>query len=138
MLESVQRRAIRMVSTLNRTMTYEEKLGACGLTTLVARRERGAAIEMYRVLTGVSRVSHTHFWDLSRGDGGEVRGHNTLARSGHLNLESKKGKSLQRREFWSLKNISAWNELEDWTKMAPTVDSFKSRYDIEKKCNINM
>ena len=138
LLESVQRRAVKMVSTLNRSMTYEEKLVACGLTTLVARRERGAAIEMYRVMTGVSRVSHTHFWDLSRGDDGEVRGHTTRSRTGHLNIEIKTGKTQQRREFWSVKNIPAWNRLSDWTKMAPSVLSFKSRYDDEMKRIVNM
>ena len=93
---------------------------ACGLTILVARRERGAAIVMYQVLTGVSQVSHTH-WELSRGDDGEVRGHTTRSRTGHLNIEMKTGKTNQSREFRYIKHITAWNRLTDWTKLAPSV-----------------
>ena len=45
-LEKVQRRATRMIRGY-RTLTYEERLERCGLTTLDKRRCRGDLIETY-------------------------------------------------------------------------------------------
>ena len=49
-LESVQRRAIRMISNLSGS--YEQKLKVLGLVTLEENRIRGDMIEMYKMITG--------------------------------------------------------------------------------------
>jgi hypothetical protein len=130
LLESVQRRAVNMVSTLPRTMTYEEKLVSCGLTSLEERRIRGMAIETYRALTGVSQVPISHFWELARPGAEEGAAAGTRARTGYLNLKRKEGNTETRQNFWSF-TVENWNGLLDYTKMATSVNNFKSLYDSE-------
>mgnify|MGYP003328877521 CR=1 FL=1 len=49
LLESVQERAIRMVSGLV-SKSYHDRLKEVGLTTLEARRERGHMIQVWKIL----------------------------------------------------------------------------------------
>ena len=49
-LESVQRRATRMVNKC-RGLSYEERLKVCGLTTLERRREQRDLIETYKLIS---------------------------------------------------------------------------------------
>ena len=52
-IEKIQRRTTRMIPGLG-GLSYEERLKACNLTTLERRRERGDAIEMFKILNGYS------------------------------------------------------------------------------------
>ena len=54
-IENVQRRATRVPSRL-RGLTYEDRLGCMGLTTLEQRRLRGDLIQMFKVATGLESV----------------------------------------------------------------------------------
>ena len=73
LLESVQKRAVAMVTSLPREMTYPEKLAALGLTTLEAWIVRGDMIKTYRVLTGVDPVNYQQFWELAGEEGPQTR-----------------------------------------------------------------
>ena len=48
-LEGIQRRATKMVIE-TRTIEYEDKLKALGLTTLELRRKRGDLMQTYKII----------------------------------------------------------------------------------------
>ena len=50
-----------MISGLKGTC-YEEKLAEIGLTTLEERRERGDAIQIWKILNGHDNVDKTHWF----------------------------------------------------------------------------
>ena len=51
MLEKIQSKATKLITGL-RDLSYEERLKACGLTTLETRRLRGDQIEVFKILNG--------------------------------------------------------------------------------------
>ena len=59
-LEKIQRRATRMIPGLGK-LPYEERLKACGLTTLECRRVRGDMVEMYKITNGYTSLDITNF-----------------------------------------------------------------------------
>ena len=75
-MEGVQRRATKMVVEL-RSMNYEDRLKALGLTTLEERRKRGDLIQIYKIVRGIEEVD----MDMGMGrnlrarDGGTTRNH---------------------------------------------------------------
>src|SRR6218665_1751887 len=71
-LEKVQRRATRMIRGY-RTLTYEERLERCGLTTLEKRRRRGDLIETYKLMTNKDAIPFSRFLLLANRSG--LRGH---------------------------------------------------------------
>ena len=77
-LEGIQRRATKMVIEL-RTMEYEDRLKALGITTLELRRKRGDLIQTYKIINRVEEV------DINMGTGHNLRmvGANAGRRHGH-------------------------------------------------------
>src|SRR6218665_834023 len=71
-LEKVQRRATRMIRGY-RTLTYEERLERCGLTTLDKRRHRGDLIKTYKLMTNKEAIPFWRFFLLANRSG--LRGH---------------------------------------------------------------
>ena len=57
-LEKVQRRATKLVASL-RDMTYQERLQALDLPSLVYRRHRGDMIEVYKFIHGIYKSGHS-------------------------------------------------------------------------------
>ena len=80
-LENVQRRAVRMVSGISGT--YEQKLRQLGLTTLESNRIRGDMIEMFKLMTGKTKIDYQQFFRLAPARDGAV---NTRGNSGYLNF----------------------------------------------------
>ena len=64
MLEKVQRRATKMVYGFN-DLTYEQRLGKLGITTLETRRLRGNLIEVFKIIKGFDKVDYLKFFHLS-------------------------------------------------------------------------
>ena len=60
MQDKEQRRATRLIRDY-RTMTYEERLERCGLTTLDKRRRRGDLIETYTLMTNKEAIPISRF-----------------------------------------------------------------------------
>ena len=60
MLESVQRRATKIIPTLM-NISYEMRLNACGLTTLETRRLRGDQVEVFKILNGYENIDRNMF-----------------------------------------------------------------------------
>ena len=57
-VESVQRRATKLIPEL-REQTYQERLKALRLPSLVYRRRRGDMIVMYKIQHGMLRIDST-------------------------------------------------------------------------------
>lgn len=115
-LESVQRRATRMINECRR-LSYEERLEVCGLTTLEKRRERGDLIETYKLISGIESVPKERFFMMERY--GKTRGHN-------LKLY-KKRVGPWKKHFFSARVIDRWNALDEKTVSAVSVNSFKCK-----------
>ena len=54
LLENVQRRAVKMITNISGS--YEQRLAQLGLTTLEENRERGDMVEMFKMMTGKTKV----------------------------------------------------------------------------------
>ena len=125
LLEKVQRRAIMMVSNLRGS--YEERLAILGIRTLEDRRLRGDLIETYKILTGKSDVRYQTWFQLAKDEVGTV---GTRAKTGYLNLSKPaNANSDVRRNFFSHRVVSHWNQLPDHVKMAQKTNAFKNAYD---------
>ena len=124
-LEKVQRRALAMISNL-KGKSYEERLAEVKMTTLERRRERGDLITMYRIMTGQDDVDPSLWFQpiaTSR------NGLGTRHASGLHNVVQQRSKGEVRRNFFSQRVVSAWNNLPDSVKGAGCVNTFKNRLD---------
>ena len=63
MLEKIQRRATKLIPGL-RDLRYEERLKACGLTTLETRILRGDEIEVFKILNGCENIDSNIFFEI--------------------------------------------------------------------------
>ena len=115
-LEKVQRRATRMIKGFG-TLTYEERLEKCGLTSLEKRRCRGDLIETYKLMTNKGAAAPSRFFQMAHRGG--LRGH-------RFKIIRKSEGSIKQR-FFSSRVTNAWNELGDEIVSAKTVDSFKAK-----------
>ena len=93
-LEKIQERLIKMVSDV-RGNTYEEKLKDAGLTTLKERRERGDAIQTFKVLKGFSKVEREKWFQTVPDDARPTRTTATVNEKGEV---KKKGIGVSGRE----------------------------------------
>ena len=124
-LESVQRRAVRMVTNL-RGKTYNQRLKELDMITLEERRERGDLIQAYKVLTGKEMVTYQTWFQMNTE---EVDRRQTRDSGGVLSVQRKEGRLELRKNFWSVRVANKWNLLPDMVKLATTVDSFKNGLD---------
>ena len=98
-----------MVSNISGS--YEQKLKHLGLTTLEENRRRGDMVEMFKLMSGISKVDYRKFFTLAsvRSGAGNTRGN-----SGFLNVEEPPlAKTDVRRYFFLQKCPRLWNSLPD-------------------------
>ena len=119
MIENVQRRATRLISNLAEH-SYEDRLKIIGLPSLVYRRCRGDSIEAYKYLHGHYRVQNL----LSEELAGEAR-----TRGHCMKLKTRYTKTELRRQYFTNRIVKLWNKLPTEVVMAPSVNSFKGRFD---------
>ena len=81
LLESVQRRAVRMVSGL-RSGTYEGRLEELGLMSLEMRRTKYDMVQVFKAIHGYDQVDHTTWFKLV----GEAPARVTRGTSDPLNI----------------------------------------------------
>ena len=138
-LEKIQERLIRMLSDV-RGESYNDKLRDAGLTTLKERRERGDAIQTFKVLKGFSNVSPENWFQIvSDGtrptrsttviEGGEVVKKDSVLVIDRARLEI-------RRNFFTIRAAKIWNELPEKVKNSTSINGFKTAYDKWKKNTI--
>ena len=118
-LEKIQHRATRMVAKL-RKLPYEERLRRLDLTTLEKRRERGDAIQLFKIFNKIERVNLINepvFHNV-------LRGHDKSYRREICKLSA-------RQEFLTNRAANNWNSLTKSTINSTTVLQFKCNYDNE-------
>ena len=111
MLERVQRRATKLVPKL-RNMSYENRLKAVNLPSLVYRRYKGDMIEVFKYLDGSYSLP---------GD--------SVLKWLHLDykLSKRHCHSQLRLKFFSYRVVNLWNYPPVEVVSAPTLNSFKGR-----------
>ena len=123
LLESVQKRAVRMTSGLSGA-TYEDKLKEVGMMSLAQRRQRGDMIEVWKLLNGHEKVDVTQILSLA-GQHCE-RSTRSVANRGLVQTASKLD---LRKNFFANRVVTPWNKLDPAVRHAKTIDAFKARYD---------
>ena len=126
-LEAVQKRAVRMISNI-RGRTYEERLAELGETTLETRRQRGDMIQTYRILSGKDKVTPRTWFTLA-GKAPANDSTRTRAETGYQNIKRIESRIDIRRNSFAPRVVDPWNALPNDVKQAPTVNTFKNRYD---------
>ena len=122
-LEKVQRRAVRMIPGLQGT--YEEKLKEIGLPSFKQRRERGDAIQVFKILHGFDNVDYKTWFEFV----GEVN-----VRSSRSVAEAKlaipMAQTESRRNFFTFRACRAWNSLPIAIRQNINTHFFKIDYDM--------
>jgi len=112
-----------MVSNLGK-MPYEARLKKVGLQSLEDRRLRGDLIETYKYLNSFNDIDPTGLFSFIQDR------HSRETRSYENNdLVAEKMKLDIRKFFFTNRVCSAWNQLPCEVRHAPSVNSFKNRYD---------
>ena len=136
-LERVQKRLVRLISD-KKGRTYEERLESIGMTTLVERRERGDMIETFKTINNFNNVNKDDWFSfrntsntratrstVSIGENGPEEREDVLF-MGNVRLDSRKN-------FFTIRSISKWNQIPDSVKKQKTINSFKDKYDEWKR-----
>src|SRR5208282_235088 len=122
MLEGVQHRATKMVPGLAK-FSYEERLRRMDLPTLVYRRARGDAIEVFKYMNKIYKVNGPELLPLHETTSGvRTRGH-------ALKLWKRECRSQLRSNFFSMRIVNMWNSLPESVVTATSVNCFKGRFD---------
>ena len=125
LLESVQERAVRMVSGL-KGKTYLDRLKEVGLTTLQDRRVRGDLIQVWKTLHQKDDVQPKTWFTLANQ---QVLGPRTRVTDDPLNLKPINHDQAFRKNFWSVHSVEKWNNLPPNLKSANLLTTFKTNYD---------
>jgi hypothetical protein len=124
LIEKVQHRATKLVPSIS-NLSYEDRLKALNLTTLVERRQRGDMIQLYKVMHGVDEFDRENRFQIVKN---QVRG--------HCFKYFKEITRLQQREnFFFNRSANLWNSLPSELVEAPTVNSFKAGFDCWTNSN---
>ena len=123
-IEKVQKRAVSMVSGLTGS-SYSEKLIELNLQSLENRRLRYDLIETYKIIHGVNNVNKCTWFSMLADTSNRI----TRMSENPLSLSAKLCKTDIRKHFFSQRVVSPWNDLPCDIKTAPTLNTFKSRYD---------
>lgn len=123
LMESVQVRAVRMVSGL-KASSYEEKLREVNLTTLVERRKRGDMIEVWKIMHGKDDIDPGGLFCLVDDYSSRL-----TRRSNSLMLVQPKARLDIRKYSFSHRVVDDWNRLPDELKSASCLLTFKINYD---------
>ena len=122
-IERIQRRATKLVPGLE-TLSYEERLQVCNLTTLEQRRERGNMIQVFKMLNGYINIDNERFFCFTS----LQHDFQTRAVSNEC-LVSEKCHLEIRKNFFTNRIVSSWNALPKEVRDAESVNSFKNNYD---------
>lgn len=119
MLESVQHRATRLIPGFWK-LSYEERLTKMKLPSLMYRRLRGDAIEVFKHLHGVYGVKCMEMLPLSQGS--STRGHSWKLQKRDCNTSLRAGS-------FGMRVVNFWNSLSEEVVQSPSVSVFKIRFD---------
>lgn len=123
LIEGVQKRMIRMIPELNGS--YEAKLKEIGLTSLEMRRERGDAIQVFKMLSGTDGIDWN---DLFKPLLHEI---NTRSHAAN-NLKIPKANIDVRKFSFTIRAVKIWNKIPSQGRTCTTINQFKSWYDASR------
>ena len=116
-LERIQRAATRWAPEL-RELSYEERLKALNLTTLEARRKRGALITLYKCTTGMIDIDKE---DFIKPGNRRTRGHSKKLQNKQGQKDSKKG--FRKMKLSKMGEVSAQNSC--WCSPIPSFSTLE-------------
>jgi hypothetical protein len=120
-LESIQRRATELVQGFS-NLSFQECLQRLDLFPLEYRRTRGDLIEIYKILHGYDKIQSSFFQRTTKT---HLQGHN-------LKLFKQQNRLLLRSNFFTQRVITTWNHLPQELVNAPSISSFKTRFDATR------
>ena len=116
-------------------MTYEKRLTELGLSTLEDRRERGDAIQYFKIINKINIVDWYH--PNCQKPSKNIEGPANNIRNNNINSNQfyrQYTKSCDQREyFFSNRVVPLWNKLPNAVTNAKTVNAFKNKYDSFKR-----
>ena len=121
-LEKVQRKAVGMVSGLT-GKDYEARLRELGLQTLEERRHQADMCTVHKIMHGQGGI-HYRTWFEKASDSERV----TRVAADSLNVKVKNGKLDLRKNFFSVRASSRWNEVPLEMKRIMPVHLFRRAY----------
>jgi ribonuclease P/MRP protein subunit RPP40 len=113
-LEKVQRRVTKIPTQL-RKQQYCDRAKNMGLTSHEKRRHRGELIQQYKLENGLDKIN----WHVEP---------QRANKSGRLRRELVKN-CLPRYNYFSNRIVNPWNALDEETRQAVTMNTFKERVD---------
>jgi hypothetical protein len=110
-LESVQKRAVKMVAGLS-SQGYKERCSELGLKTLEERRKDQDMNQVFGIMTGKGNIDYREIFERA-----DVReGARTRQSEGVLNLKQPISRTEIRRNSFASRVVSSWNGLPDSVK----------------------
>lgn len=121
-IEQVQRRATRLVSTIQH-LSYEQRLLELGLPTLIYRRERTDMIQLFKIL---NKCDEVYLKSLNYSHNISTRGHDKKLEKRHFNYKSTMNSFVAR-------SVNSWNSLPQECVNSGTVNAFKNILNVAWK-----
>ena len=123
LLEKVQKRAVRMIPGL--TGDYESKLREIGLLSFKKRRERGDAIQTFKILQGMDHVNYETWFHFES----EVNFYSSRSVA-ESKLAVPRVQTESRRNFYSVRSCRLWNSIPVAVRQNVSVHYFKINYNL--------
>ena len=118
-IENTQRRATKLLPDFYH-LSYEQRLEALNLPTLLYRRKRGDLILVFKILNGIDDISPEKFFQFS----------DTTTRGHSKKLYKQRSNKSIRQNFFAIRVIDDWNSLPKDILSTKTVLQFKTKLDI--------
>ena len=118
-VESVQRRATKLINNDLKDKPYQDRLKKLNLFSMEYRRQRGDMIQVYKILKGMDRLDAE---SLFQPNTGYCRGHS-------LKLFKQRCNKEIRKLAFSQRVVDSWNSLTEEIVSAESLNTFKSRLD---------
>ena len=134
-LERVQQRVTKLPVCL-RDLSYEERLKQLNLTTLEDRRERGDAIQLFKINIGINNINWYH--PVGQPSRGNLEGPVTGVRGLDHRMSSQLTNVRAREKFFSNRVVSIWNNSPSLIWKSKSVNGFKNSYDKFSKNKATM
>lgn len=117
LIEKIQHRFTKMIIEVKH-LSYADRLRKLDLWSLEERRNRSDLIEVYKMLHGLTSISHEKFFEIAIDK--RTRGHS-------MTLIKHRFETKIRQQFFSERVVNRWNSLDNDTVTASSLNSFKTR-----------
>ena len=123
-IERIKHNATKLIPSI-RNLSYEKRLEALNLTTLVERRQRGDLIQLYKIMHNIDKLEKGICFLIVNN---QMRGHcfkylKEITRINH------------RENFFFNRTANLWNSLPKEVIQSPSVNSFKTAIDCWMSSN---